>query len=170
MEQLVAPAEPVELTEPDSSDGLTPELEALLAALPERQTVAVRLTVLEGISLRRAGEQLGVSPMTVLRRQAGLMSSEALLQRAPRLWRGEEPIKKPPGPQRATAAVQPEQFNGEESSAAQVDAAPQATAHAEGSAYAQQGQWAWDVGSGREGDSGCGISSCFIGCKGIAKH
>ncbi|MFN9695171.1 MAG: sigma factor-like helix-turn-helix DNA-binding protein, partial [Synechococcaceae cyanobacterium] len=52
-----------------SSDGLTPELEALLAALPERQTVAVRLTVLEGISLRRAGEPLGVSRTTVRRAQ-----------------------------------------------------------------------------------------------------
>jgi RNA polymerase sigma-B factor len=69
VELLVAPAEPVELAEPDSSDGLTPELEALLAALPERQAVAVRLTVLEGLSLRLAGEQLGVSPTTVRRAQ-----------------------------------------------------------------------------------------------------
>jgi RNA polymerase sigma factor (sigma-70 family) len=68
-EQLVAPAEPVELTEPDSSNGLNPELEAMLAALPERQATAVRLTVLEGLSLRLAGEQLGVSPMTVRRAQ-----------------------------------------------------------------------------------------------------
>jgi RNA polymerase sigma-B factor len=68
-EQLVAPAEPAVLTEPDSSDGLTPELEALLAALPERQATAVRLTVLEGLSLRLAGEQLGVSPTTVQRAQ-----------------------------------------------------------------------------------------------------
>jgi hypothetical protein len=170
VEQLVAPAEPVELTEPDSSDGLTPELEALLAALPERQTVAVRLTLLEGLSLRRAGEQLGVSPMTALRRQAGLMSCEALVQRAPRLWRGEVPIKKPPGSRRATAAVQQEEFNGEESSAAQVDAAPQATAHAEGSADAQQGQWAWDGSRGRGGEGGCGISPCFIDREGIVKY
>ena len=69
LEQLVAPAEPLELTEPDSSDGLNPELEALLAALPERQATAVRLTVLEGLSLRLAGEQLGVSPTTVRRAQ-----------------------------------------------------------------------------------------------------
>ena len=69
LEQLVAPAEPAVLSEPDSSDGLTPELEALLAALPERQATAVRLTVLEGLSLRLAGEQLGVSPTTVRRAQ-----------------------------------------------------------------------------------------------------
>jgi RNA polymerase sigma-B factor len=56
-------------SDPDSSDGLTPKLEALLAALPERQAVAVRLTVLEGLSLRLAGEQLGISPATVRRSQ-----------------------------------------------------------------------------------------------------
>jgi hypothetical protein len=169
VEQLVAPAEPVELTEPDSNDGLTPELEALLAALPERQTVAVRLTLLEGISLRRAGEPLGVSTMTALRRQAGLMSCEALVQRAPRLWRGEEPIKKPPGSRRATAAVQPEELRCEGCSASQLNLAPQATAHAEGSADAQQGQWAWDGSRGR-GEGGCGISPCFTDREGIVKH
>ena len=42
---------------------------ALLAALPPRQAAAVRLTVLEGLSLRRAGEELGASPMTVKRAQ-----------------------------------------------------------------------------------------------------
>ncbi len=65
MEQWVSPAEPVELVDPDTSDELTPELEALLAALPECQAVALRLKALEGLSLRLAGEQLGVSPRTV---------------------------------------------------------------------------------------------------------
>jgi hypothetical protein len=46
----------VELADPDSGDELTPEMEGLLAVLTERQVVALRLTVLEGISLRLAGE------------------------------------------------------------------------------------------------------------------
>jgi RNA polymerase sigma-B factor len=169
LEQLVCPAEPLELTEPDTSDGLTPELDALLAALPERQAGAMRLTVQEGLSLRLAGEQLGVSPMTDLRRQAGQMSSEALVQRAPRLWRGEEPIKNRRAPAGATAAVQPKEFSCEESSAAQLDAATQAAAHAEGSGGAEKREWAGHASRGR-GECGCCVSSCFIDCEGIVKH
>ncbi len=59
----------MELADPDTSDELTPEMEGLLAALPERQAVALRLTLLEGLSLRLAGEPLGVSRTTVRRAQ-----------------------------------------------------------------------------------------------------
>lgn len=86
-----------------------------------------RLTVQEGLSLRR---------------QAGQMSSEALVQRAPRLWRGEEPIKNRRAPAGATAAVQPEEFSGEESSAAQLDAATQTTAQSESGGGTEEGQGA----------------------------
>jgi len=64
LDQLVAPARPEEIEE-----ALGPELEALLAALPEQQALVLRLTVLEGWSLRLTGKQLGVSPMTVRRAQ-----------------------------------------------------------------------------------------------------
>ena len=64
LEQLVAPARPEEIEE-----ALDAELEALLAALPESQTVVLRLTVLEGWSLRLTGKHLGVSPMIVRRAQ-----------------------------------------------------------------------------------------------------
>ncbi len=64
LEQLVAPAQQEGIEE-----ALGPELEALLAALPESQAVVLRLTVLEGWSLRLAGKHLGVSPMTVRRAQ-----------------------------------------------------------------------------------------------------
>ncbi len=70
LEQLVA-RNPAAIERDESADavGLRPELAALLAALPSRQAAAVRLTVLEGLSLRRAGEELGASPMTVKRAQ-----------------------------------------------------------------------------------------------------
>jgi len=64
LEQLVAPAQHEEIEE-----ALGPELEALLAALPESQAVVLRLTVLEGWSLRLAAEHLGVTPPTVKRAQ-----------------------------------------------------------------------------------------------------
>ncbi|EDY38767.1 SigH putative RNA polymerase sigma factor [Cyanobium sp. PCC 7001] len=45
----------------------------LLKALPQRQAAVLRLTVLDGRSLRQAAEFLGLSPMTVSRdRQRGL--------------------------------------------------------------------------------------------------
>ena len=37
--------------------------------LPTAQAAALRLTVLEGLSLREAGRRLGISPMTVQRAQ-----------------------------------------------------------------------------------------------------
>ncbi|QNI71986.1 sigma-70 family RNA polymerase sigma factor [Cyanobium sp. NS01] len=43
------------------------ELERLLDQLPSRQAAALRLTVLEGLSLRQAAQHLGVSAMTVCR-------------------------------------------------------------------------------------------------------
>jgi RNA polymerase sigma factor (sigma-70 family) len=64
LEQLVAPAQPEEREE-----ALAPELEALLAALPEPQALVLRLTVLEGWSLRLAARHLGVTPPTVKRAQ-----------------------------------------------------------------------------------------------------
>ena len=64
LEQLVAPVQPDEV-----EDALGPELEALLAALPEPQALVLRLTVLEGWSLRLAAQHLGVTPPTVKRAQ-----------------------------------------------------------------------------------------------------
>jgi len=64
LEQLVAPAQPEEREE-----ALAPQLEALLAALPEPQALVLRLTVLEGWSLRLAAQHLGVTPPTVKRAQ-----------------------------------------------------------------------------------------------------
>jgi RNA polymerase sigma factor (sigma-70 family) len=71
LERLVAPVQPDEV-----EDALGPELAALLAALPEPQALVLRLTVLEGWSLRLTGKHLGVSPMTV--RRAQLRGLEAL--------------------------------------------------------------------------------------------
>jgi RNA polymerase sigma factor (sigma-70 family) len=64
LEQLVAPAQREEREE-----ALPPELEALLAALPRPQALVLRLTVLEGWSLRLAAHNLGVTPATVKRAQ-----------------------------------------------------------------------------------------------------
>jgi RNA polymerase sigma factor (sigma-70 family) len=64
LEQLVAPAQPEE-----QEEALAPQLEALLAALPEPQALVLRLTVLEGWSLRLAAQHLGVTPPTVRRAQ-----------------------------------------------------------------------------------------------------
>ncbi len=64
LEQLVALARPEEIEE-----ALDAEMEALLAALPESQALVLRLTVLEGWSLRLAARHLGVTPPTVKRAQ-----------------------------------------------------------------------------------------------------
>ncbi|MEB3335112.1 MAG: sigma-70 family RNA polymerase sigma factor [Cyanobacteriota bacterium] len=64
VELLVAPAIPEEV-----KDAPCPALEALLAGLPEPQAQALRLTVLEGWSLRLAAQHLGVTPPTVKRAQ-----------------------------------------------------------------------------------------------------
>jgi RNA polymerase sigma-B factor len=62
LDQLVAP-------EPPSPDGETLVLEQLVEQLPAAHAAALRLTVLEGLSLRAAGTQLGISHMTVQRAQ-----------------------------------------------------------------------------------------------------
>jgi RNA polymerase sigma-B factor len=62
LDQLVAP-------EPPSPDGETLVLEQLVEQLPTAHAAALRLTVLEGLSLRAAGTQLGISHMTVQRAQ-----------------------------------------------------------------------------------------------------
>jgi RNA polymerase sigma-B factor len=64
LEQLVAPTQPEEIEET-----LGPELAALMAALPEPQALVLRLTVMEGWSLRLAARHLGVTPPTVKRAQ-----------------------------------------------------------------------------------------------------
>jgi RNA polymerase sigma factor (sigma-70 family) len=63
LDQLVAPPEPVSLDEEARV------LEQLVEQLPAAQAAALRLTVLEGLSLRAAGTQLGLSAMTVQRAQ-----------------------------------------------------------------------------------------------------
>ena len=45
------------------------ELEALVEQLPAAEAAALRLTLLQGMSLRQAGEALGVSVMTAQRRK-----------------------------------------------------------------------------------------------------
>jgi len=64
LEHLVAPVQPDEV-----EDALGPELAALMAALPESQALVLRLTVLEGWSLRLAAQHLGATPATVKRAQ-----------------------------------------------------------------------------------------------------
>ena len=52
---------------------LGPHLAALLAQLSPLQRSVLRLTVLEGVSMRKAAERLGVAPATVQRvRRQGL--------------------------------------------------------------------------------------------------
>ena len=59
---------------------LGPHLPALLSQLPPLQRSVLRLTVLEGVSMRKAAERLGVAPATVQRaRRQGL---EGLRRRA----------------------------------------------------------------------------------------
>ncbi len=64
LEQLAAP-------EPDDSQfpGFDPALLALVEQLPAAQAACLRLTILEGLSLRQAALQLGISTMTVSRAQ-----------------------------------------------------------------------------------------------------
>jgi len=62
LDQLVAPASL-------SLEQETLVLEQLVEHLPSRQATSLRLTVLEGLSLREAGKRLGLSAMTVQRAQ-----------------------------------------------------------------------------------------------------
>ncbi|MGB5133832.1 MAG: sigma-70 family RNA polymerase sigma factor [Prochlorococcaceae cyanobacterium] len=74
-----------QLAAPDSDEPATDQvgLEMLLEQLPAAQAAAVRLTVLQGHSLRQAGALLGVSAMTVSRyRRQGLEQLRQLLQAA----------------------------------------------------------------------------------------
>jgi RNA polymerase sigma-B factor len=65
LEQLVAPA-----IEPTLEASLTgPALEQLVEQLTAAQATALRLTVLEGLSLRAAAAQLQICPMAVQRAQ-----------------------------------------------------------------------------------------------------
>ena len=65
LDVLPAPAPAQQL----APEPLEPGLEHLIEQLPAAQAAALRLTVLQGLSLRRAAEQLGVSAMTVQRAQ-----------------------------------------------------------------------------------------------------
>ena len=68
LEQLAAPA-----AEPTLEASLTgPALERLVEQLPAAQATALRLTVLEGLSLRAAAAQLQISPMAVSHREVRL--------------------------------------------------------------------------------------------------
>ena len=65
LEQLAAPA-----AEPSLDPSLTGSaLEQLVEQLPAAQATALRLTVLDGLSLRAAAAQLQISPMAVQRAQ-----------------------------------------------------------------------------------------------------
>jgi RNA polymerase sigma factor (sigma-70 family) len=71
LEQLAAPA-----SEPTLEASLTgPALEQLVEQLPAAQAKALRLTVLEGLSLRAAAAQLQISPMAVQRAQKKALAS-----------------------------------------------------------------------------------------------
>jgi RNA polymerase sigma factor (sigma-70 family) len=71
LEQLAAPA-----AEPTLEASLTgPALEPLVEQLPAAQATALRLTVLEGLSLRAAAAQLQISPMAVSHREVRLVKS-----------------------------------------------------------------------------------------------
>jgi len=63
LDVLPAPAQEL------APEPLEPGLEHLIDQLPAAQAAALRLTVLQGLSLRRAAAQLGVSAMTVQRAQ-----------------------------------------------------------------------------------------------------
>ena len=69
LEQLLVAERQEPLSDGEGAEGRWRELEALLAALPPDQAAAVRLTLLEGLSLRAAAAQLGVSRSTVHRAQ-----------------------------------------------------------------------------------------------------
>ncbi len=70
--------------ESEIAEELSIRIDALLAALPPAQATAVRLTLLQGLSLREAAAQLGVSRSTVHRAQRqGLVAlREQLVGRA----------------------------------------------------------------------------------------
>jgi RNA polymerase sigma-B factor len=67
LEQLVDPVEPVLGEEGTDAKPLGPQLAALLSQLSPLQHSVLRLTVLEGVSMRKAAERLGVAPATVQR-------------------------------------------------------------------------------------------------------
>jgi RNA polymerase sigma factor (sigma-70 family) len=69
LKQLLTAKPQDSLHDDEQYTGQLPELEELLAALPPDQAAAVRLTLLEGLSLRAAAAQLGVSRSTVHRAQ-----------------------------------------------------------------------------------------------------
>jgi len=73
LEQLAAPA-----AEPSLEASLTgPALEQLVEQLPAAQATALRLTILEGLSLRAAAAQLQISPMAVSHREVRLATLQA---------------------------------------------------------------------------------------------
>lgn len=73
LEQLVDPVEPVLYAQDPDEKPLGPQLAALLSQLSPLQRSVLRLTVLEGVSMRKAAERLGVAPATVQRaRRQGL--------------------------------------------------------------------------------------------------
>ena len=65
LEQLVDPVEPVLCQEGADAQPLGPHLAGLLGQLSPLQRSVLRLTVLEGVSMRKAAERLGVAPATV---------------------------------------------------------------------------------------------------------
>lgn len=68
LDELAAPA-----AEPALDPSITgPALEQLVEQLPAAQVTALRLTVLEGLSLRAAAAQLQISPMAVSHREVRL--------------------------------------------------------------------------------------------------
>ena len=68
---------PDQASSPEEEVG-DPGLEAMLDQLPASQAAALRLTVLQGLSLRQAAQQLGLSAMSVQRAQKKAL--EALRQ------------------------------------------------------------------------------------------
>jgi RNA polymerase sigma factor (sigma-70 family) len=73
LEQLAAP-----VAEPTLEASLTgPALKQLVEQLPAAQATALRLTVLEGLSLRAAAAQLQISPMAVSHRDVRLATLQA---------------------------------------------------------------------------------------------
>ncbi len=69
LEQLLVAERQEEQLEGEGAESRLPEMAALLAGLPPDQAAAVRLTLLEGLSLRAAAAQRGVSRATVHRAQ-----------------------------------------------------------------------------------------------------
>ena len=65
LDQLASPKS--ETSNGNAADGLA--LEQLVEQLPAAHVAALRLTILEGLSLRDAGQKLGISAMSVQRAQ-----------------------------------------------------------------------------------------------------